>query len=195
MPKTPVPYRRKTVDKLCHLIEESDKSLTGILKDNPDLPTARTLLTWRDQYPVFNRMWKRAKEIQAEYLNQKLFDMAREATPKNAHQIRVQFDIYKWLMSKANPTLYGDKPDSTHLSIQTAVVVSPERLDAIRANLERSRARFKELHNHRSNRKEKEALYPETLKALDQLRHPNARIRHNGDKNQIEPETPSVPEP
>jgi hypothetical protein len=141
-------------------------------------------------------MWKRAKEIQAEYLNQKLFDMARAATPKDAHAVRVKFDIYKWLMSKQNPTLYGDKPDSAHVQIQTAVVISPERLDAIRSNLTRVQAQFKELHAHRTHRKEKEALYPEDLKALDRVRHPHARIRHshNGGSEIQEDKTPSAGE-
>lgn len=167
MAKNPVPYRRSVVQRVCELISESDQSLVGILRDNPDLPNIRTLLQWREKYPVFARAWKRAREAQAEYLMQHCFDLARSADKSNAHAVRVKFDIYRFNAAHVLPTVYGDKPSESTVNVSTQIVITPERLNAIRGNLERARAQLKEREQYKTLKREREALYPQSLLEYD----------------------------
>lgn len=167
MAKPAIAYGRKVCSHFCDLLSQSEKSATKIVEENPDLPDMRTLLRWRDRYPAFDRMWKRAREIQAEHLMQKCFDLAASADKTNAHAVRVKFDIYKFNASKILPAIYGDKPSETNVSVQTAVVIGPERLEQIRANLERARAQFSEKPDALTKRKEVHSRYPESLVEYD----------------------------
>jgi len=156
-------YNARLARFFCSLLCASEKSVTQLLKENPHLPDVMTLYKWRDKHPYFATLWKRAREAQAEHLMQKCLDLARKASPRNAHQVRVQFDIYRFFGQKVLPSIYGDKPANMSVSASVAVVISPERLNAIRAKLDASREAFKSVEQ----RKERQKQLPESLKQFD----------------------------
>lgn len=174
-------YNARIARAFCALLSDSEKSVSAILREHPEFPSPLTLYKWRDRHPYFATLWKRAREAQAEHLMQKCLDLAAQATAKNAHAVRVKFDIYKFFGQKLLPTVYGDKPSTTHLSTSVAVVISPERLNAIRLKLEASREAFKTL----TERKTKEDNFPQSLKDFDKeklkLLHSNGDEEHSTD--------------
>jgi len=173
-PKLKRPYSGKLARTFCTLLSESEKSVTALLKEHPEMPHPLTLYKWREKHPYFAALWKRARETQAEHLMQKCLDLAASVTPQNAHAIRIQFDIYKFFGQKLLPALYGDKPATNTQNVNVAVVIPPERLNAIRSKLDASRQAFAELNN----RKKKQESYPKSLidfdrsKTLANTRHP-----------------------
>lgn len=145
MPRSPVAYSKSMALRFCALLSESDCSTMTLLASHPgEFPTLRTLYNWRDRYPAFARAWEKAKEAQAEFLMQTTIDLARHATKENAHAVRVKFDIFKFRASKILSNIYGDKPCTSISTTVNTLVVSPERLQAIRANLDRARANLKD---------------------------------------------------
>lgn len=117
---------------------------------------------------------------------QRCLDLARDATAKNAHAIRVKFDIYKFFASKWMPALYGDKPSTTNVSTSVAVVISPERLDSIRSRLDAARGKVKEVADKYDA---KEAL-PKTLKDFDLMRLKGRNGTKTHKEHQNDQETP-----
>lgn len=141
-----------------------------ILAAHPgEFPSLRTLQKWRDKYPVFATAWRRAEEQQAWFRLQKVLDL--EITPKNAHEVRVRFDIAKWFASKLIPNVYGDKPSETSVSVSNTVVIGEAQINAIRANLDRARQQFESLTDTKKKTEERKALYPESLKEFDKAKH------------------------
>jgi hypothetical protein len=118
---------------------------------------------------------------------QKCIDLAASATPKNAHEIRVKFDIYKFFGSKLLPALYGDKPAQATANVSVAVVISPERLNAIRGKLEASRTALAKVISGR----EKKAKLPQSLLDFDRAKHSNT----NGEEHPTNDEHPCSDKP
>jgi hypothetical protein len=135
-----VKLSRTFAKRFCETLATSDQAIFAILKAHPEFPQWRQLLRWRDKHAWFAAMWRRAREEQGEHLAQKCLNIARTATPKNAHQCRVQFDIYKWVASRFAPAIYGDKPTAPQTNIAVGVTISTERLNEIRSKLDVTRA-------------------------------------------------------
>jgi hypothetical protein len=113
----------------------SKDSLLGVLQANPDFPPHRQIFDWRNKVPWFAEGYREARKEQGEYLAQHCLDLAQAANPKNAHAIRIKYDIYKWFASKFAPDVYGDKPPTQTTNVAIGFNVSPERLNEIRGKL------------------------------------------------------------
>jgi len=126
------------------LVETNEGSLVGLLKEHPELPPYRLLCRWRKTYPWFAEGWREAREKQGEWVMQKAFDIAKNATKETAHLCRVQFDIYKHLAGKLNPAVWGERPPAAQANVYTNVQVgiSQERLAEIRSSLDATRAYY-----------------------------------------------------
>ena len=161
------PYSARTARTFCTLLSESDQSVTALCKAHPELPHPLTLYRWRDKHPYFATLWRRAREAQAEHLMQRCLDLAAQATPKNAHAQRIKFDIYKFFGAKILPALYGDKPSTNAQSVSVAVVIPPERLNALRAKLDASRSAFAEVTERKERKEERTEALPDTLITFD----------------------------
>ena len=139
-------YSLAVAKAFCSALANSESGLATVLKSDKRFPSISRIYAWAQHKPAFARRWENAKAQQAELLMQKILDLAKECTPKNAHAIRVKFDIYKFRASKIIPAIYGDKPaTSPQLSVQTQIVIAPQRLELIRQKLERSRNAFAQL--------------------------------------------------
>ena len=135
-------------ERFFSLLATADVSLLELLRQHPELPPFRQLDYWRRHTPWFCDSWRKARQAQADFLVQKCLDLAKEATPKNAHVTRVQFDIYRWLAAKFHPEVYGDKPPApTSTTVNVGIAISPERLQDIRNKLDITRSAFLEPHS------------------------------------------------
>lgn len=81
----------------------------------------------------------RAREDQAELMDEMILDVANASTPETAQCDRVKISAYQWRAAKLKPKVYGDQPQ-TQVSItnQTAIVCSEEqraRMLALREKL------------------------------------------------------------
>jgi len=175
----------------CEILSKSELSVSKILAQNPQFPNERTLYRWKEK-PKFAVLWKRAREAQAEHLIQKCLDLANGATPKNAHAIRVQFDIYRFFAAKVLPSLYGDKPSPMSVSTSVAVVISPERLNAIRAKLDASRATFKTIEEQKTKAElRKQRTLPESLLRHDREHKQSTATSRQRDAAREQPPIPA----
>jgi hypothetical protein len=86
----------------------SGKSLRQIC-EAPDMPGRRTVLDWLELFPDFRAKYARAREAQADVMDEKILEVAEACTNENAQAARVKIDAYKWRASKLAPKKYGDK--------------------------------------------------------------------------------------
>ncbi len=137
-----VQLSRKFARDFCELLSTTTCSLFQLLREHPDLPSFKTLEKWRQRYPWFAQLWNQARKAQAEFLIQKCLDLAKDAQPKTAHVVRVQFDIYRFIASKFSPDIYGDKPAQPQTTVNVGISLTPERLSEIRTKLDSTRTAF-----------------------------------------------------
>ena len=145
---TSQPLTKLMASRLFSLISTSENSLSGLLKEHPELPPYRDMVRWRKTQPWFAAGWRTAREMQAEWLMQKALDLQKGATKETAHLCRVKFDIVKYIASRLHPEVWGDRPAASP-NISTTVqvgVISQERLADIRSRLEPTRDYFRK-HN------------------------------------------------
>ena len=134
------------------LLSTCDTSLLQLLRDHPELPPFKQLDYWRRHTPWFSDSWRKARQAQADFLVQKCLDLANQVTPKNAHVIRVQFDITRWLVAKFHPEAYVDKPTApTPTTVNVGIAISPERLQDLRNKLDITRNALLNPHSARAN--------------------------------------------
>jgi hypothetical protein len=142
-PGTKQPLTKELADYFFSLVSTCETSLLQLLRDHPELPHFNQLDNWRRRRPWFAEAWKQARQNQADFLAQKCLDLAKSATPKTAHVIRVQFDIFRWLASKFHPAAYAEKPATAPIqTVNVGVAISPQRLQEIRSKLEQTRSAF-----------------------------------------------------
>ena len=142
-PGTKQPLTKELAEHFFSLVSTCETSLLQLLRDHPELPHFNQLDNWRRRRPWFAEAWKQARQNQADFLAQKCLDLAKSATPKTAHVIRVQFDILRWLCAKFHPAQYGDKPATAPIqTVNVGVAISPQRLQEIRSKLEQTRSAF-----------------------------------------------------
>lgn len=72
------------------------------------MPGMTTVLEWAQKNEEFRRKYVRAREAQAEVMDNKIMVAASEAYD-NPQAARVQIEAYKWRAAKLAPKVYGDK--------------------------------------------------------------------------------------
>ena len=103
----------------------NDCSLVQLLRDHPELPPFRQLDSWRaNNKNGFAERWREARKGQAHFLVQKCLDLQKSVNAQNAHQVRVRFDILRWVAAKLNPSVYGEKPLTAPVQIVMSALPS-----------------------------------------------------------------------
>lgn len=74
-----------------------------------DMPDRRNVLRWLDDDADFAAKYARAREAQADVMDEKILTVAEACTTATAAADRVKIDAYKWRASKLAPKKYGDK--------------------------------------------------------------------------------------
>jgi hypothetical protein len=138
---TPQPYSKQIADHFFELMSTSDCSLVEMLRGHPELPPFRQLDSWRaNNKNGFAERWRETRKAQAHFLVQKCLDLQKSVNAQNAHQVRVRFDILRWVAAKFNPSVYGEKPPTAPVqTVNVGVSITPERLAEIRSKLDQTR--------------------------------------------------------
>ena len=89
------------------------KSLRQICS-SPDMPSRHTVMRWQDQNAEFATKCARAREWQADYMDDLVLETANACTPETAQADRVKISAYQWRASKLAPKKYGEKIEQTH---------------------------------------------------------------------------------
>jgi hypothetical protein len=74
----------------------------------------RTVWRWLDDRPEFASKYARARELQGDWMDEKILTVADACTPETAAADRVKIDAYKWRAAKLAPKKYGDKIQQEH---------------------------------------------------------------------------------
>lgn len=84
------------------------ESLRSILSDK-GMPHLATVFRWLDERPDFATKYARAREIQADAMDDLILTTANNSTPESSPADRVKIMAYQWRASKLAPKKYGDK--------------------------------------------------------------------------------------
>lgn len=125
----PSKYTPDLAEKICTIISTSERGVHSVAKEVGIDPV--TILNWFKDYPEFFTKYTRAKELQMEFMAEKIVEISDDSSndttvihSKNGEPIevenkewlnrsRLRVDTRKWLMSKLMPKKYGDKLDVT----------------------------------------------------------------------------------
>lgn len=107
----PSKFTAKVAEEICERIAdgESLRSICG----RTAMPSRMTVLRWLEENELFRGRYARAREFQADYMDDRILEEAAATTNDNAQAQRVKIDAYKWRASKLKPKRYGDKIDVT----------------------------------------------------------------------------------
>ena len=138
---TPQPLTQEIADHFFSLMSTSDCSLVQLLREHPELPPFRQLDSWRaNNKNGFAEKWREAGKARAHFLVQKCLDLQKSVNAQNAHQVRVRFDILRWVAAKLHPAAYAEKPATAPTqTVNVGVCISQDRLSEIRAKLDQTR--------------------------------------------------------
>jgi hypothetical protein len=139
---TKQPLTQEIADHFFSLMSTSDCSLVQLLSDHPELPPFRQLDSWRaNNKNGFAERWREAGKARAHFLVQKCLDLQKSVNAQNAHQVRVRFDILRWVAAKLHPAAYAEKPATAPTqTVNVGIAISQERLSELRAKLDQTRS-------------------------------------------------------
>lgn len=76
----------------------------------PDtMPNRRTILRWMEDCTAFATRCARARELQADLMDDKIIQVIDDVNADNATAMRVKLAALQWRASKLAPKKYGDK--------------------------------------------------------------------------------------
>jgi hypothetical protein len=96
------------------------------------MPNKSSVLLWLRTYDEFSTQYARAREEQADAMDDEILDTARSTTNENAQAARVQIDAFKWRAARLAPKKYGDKLD---INANVSLTTDPEERRARLAEL------------------------------------------------------------
>jgi terminase small subunit-like protein len=103
------------------------KSLVKVCE--PDhMPNRRTVMRWMEGSEDFATKCARAREMQADLMDDKISDLIDQCSPETAPADRVKLSALQWRASKLAPKKYGDRLDLTHSG--SIARTSDDQLDA-----------------------------------------------------------------
>lgn len=108
----PTDYTPELADRICALIEQGN-SLVEICRMK-GMPDRSTVNRWLDKHQYFATAIARAREEQAEFMDDKILDSAKNCNEMNYQSTRVQIAAYQWRAAKLKPKKYGDRLDVQH---------------------------------------------------------------------------------
>ena len=135
-------FTQQIADHFFCLMSTNDCSLVQLLRDHPELPPFRQLDSWRaNNKNGFAERWREASKAHAHFLVEKCLDLQKSVNAQNAHQVRVRFDILRWIAAKLHPAAYAEKPlQAPTQTVNVGIAISQERLADLRSRLEATRS-------------------------------------------------------
>lgn len=103
----PTMFTEEMAERICDGLMEG-KSLVKICEEK-GMPNRRTVLRWMEANDAFATRCARAREMQADLMDDKIADLIESVTPESAPADRVKLSALQWRASKLAPKKYGDK--------------------------------------------------------------------------------------
>jgi len=144
----PSTYTKDKAAEVCARLVEGE-SLRSICRD-PAMPDIKTIYLWMGQNEEFLHQYAKAKEDQADTLQEDILDIA-DTLPEQVvddkgiarvdaayvNWMRLRVDSRKWIASKLKPKKYGDRTTlAGDKDNPVEVRASTEIFDAVLANIE-----------------------------------------------------------
>lgn len=172
-PKGSTTYDRAAVmTRVCEIIATSEIGIARILKEEPDMPSISKFWAWMGEKSEcgtltheardFRDQYARAKQLQAEYMENLLLEIAddsrndyidkvnkdgsvsRVLDQEHIQRSRLRVDTRKWLMAKLHPRKYaetfkhGGDADLPPVRTESKVeMIDTASIDALRERLEK----------------------------------------------------------
>jgi hypothetical protein len=153
MPCSDIPRRRECVAKAGRPTLYSPEIADAILErlangesmvqicSDAKMPGLRTVMRWAVDNDDFGTEYARAREAQAEVMDDKILTAA-ETAKADPQAARVQIEAYKWRAAKLAPKRFGDRIDVTSggEKIEPDEITRATRLAAIFSELDKRNA-------------------------------------------------------
>ena len=147
-PGRPSRYTNKLADKICKMIAQG-QSVRSICSKK-DMISMQTFFRWLRENEKFREQYARACEERSYMHAEEIIEIADDATNdymeqhdesdeltgyklngENIQRSRLRIDTRKWLMSKLNPKVYGDKLDMTTNGNDIGVTLSASQAEQL----------------------------------------------------------------
>lgn len=92
----------------------SGESLVKICSDE-SMPNRVTVIRWMGKDEAFATKCARAREAQADLMDDKILDVADKCTAETAQADRVKIAAYQWRAAKLAPKKYGERIVAEHM--------------------------------------------------------------------------------
>lgn len=140
----PSKYTDKLADKICKMIAQG-QSVRSICAKK-DMISMQTFFRWLRENDKFREQYARACEERSYMHAEDIIEIADNATndymeklegdgyifnSENVQRSRLRIDTRKWLMSKLNPKVYGDKLDMTTNGNDIGVTLSASQAEQL----------------------------------------------------------------
>ena len=140
----PSKYTNKLADKICKMIAQG-QSVRSICAKK-DMISMQTFFRWLRENDKFREQYARACEERSYMHAEDIIEIADNATndymeklesdgyifnSENVQRSRLRIDTRKWLMSKLNPKVYGDKLDMTTNGNDIGVTLSASQAEQL----------------------------------------------------------------
>ena len=140
----PSKYTDKLADKICQMIAQG-QSVRSICAKK-DIISMQTFFRWLRENDKFREQYARACEERSYMHAEDIIEIADNATndymeklegdgyifnSENVQRSRLRIDTRKWLMSKLNPKVYGDKLDMTTNGNDIGVTLSASQAEQL----------------------------------------------------------------
>lgn len=99
-----------------------------------EMPNRSTVIRWMAADDEFASKCARAREMQADLMDDLILETADASTPETAASDRVKISAYQWRASKLQPKKYGDKLDVNGSMTHEAGDTLQSLMDRIAAN-------------------------------------------------------------
>lgn len=73
------------------------------------MPERHTVVDWLTLHPEFAPKYAQSRESQADFMDDRILDVADASTDKTANADRVRIGAYQWRAARLQPKKYGDK--------------------------------------------------------------------------------------
>lgn len=140
----PSKYTDKLADEICQMIAQG-QSVRSICAKK-DMISMQTFFRWLRENDKFREQYARACEERSYMHAEDIIEIADNATndymeklegdgyifnSENVQRSRLRIDTRKWLMSKLNPKVYGDKLDMTTNGNDIGVTLSASQAEQL----------------------------------------------------------------
>lgn len=126
----PSDYSQEIAAVICQRLIEGE-SLRKICTDET-MPGRTTVLDWLDVHEDFRARYARAREAQADYMDDLILDTAGACTPESSPADRVKIGAYQWRAEKLKPKKYGPRLSTEHTGLDGGpIIIKAEPLDDV----------------------------------------------------------------